>query len=219
VKEKIANLFLFVNDGMISEVGVVWHDRDGTDEEKLFFLQAAVDSDFQKSTRHRLPKSYVIVQGSSDDTHLGAFTYDSLMLLRQSDQEQWNIFLENVVWCHYDFVPATPLMCVTPIVNGKIAIECEQDYSAVAFSLGLLVANPGAKKIIPADEMVKALKRHGSKDWGDIDAKAKARNDEAIDDGDLILSEYHTATGVKFWVITEGDRSETTVTLPDEYQP
>jgi len=54
-------------------------------------------------------------------------------------------------------------------------------------------------------------------DWGDLSAEDKQLNDEAVQDGSRILSAYTTAKGAKVWVITEPDRSATTILLPDEY--
>jgi len=61
-----------------------------------------------------------------------------------------------------------------------------------------------------------ALGRHVRGDWGDVDAEDRAANDRALREGTRVLSSYR-AGGVKFWVITEADRSATTVLLPSEY--
>ena len=56
-----------------------------------------------------------------------------------------------------------------------------------------------------------------SGDWGDVSDGDKRSNDEAVKDGDRILSAYHAPDKTKFWIITESDRSSTTFLLPDEY--
>ena len=54
-------------------------------------------------------------------------------------------------------------------------------------------------------------------DFGDVSEEDWELNEEAVDTGDRILSAYHDRNGVKFWIITEWDRSATTILLPSEY--
>jgi hypothetical protein len=61
------------------------------------------------------------------------------------------------------------------------------------------------------------LLRHVVGDWGEVGAADWRANDRAIRDGDRILSAYTLKTGVRIWVITEADRSVTTILLPEEY--
>jgi hypothetical protein len=60
------------------------------------------------------------------------------------------------------------------------------------------------------------IKRHATGDWGDVDAEDGKANDEALKNGGRLLSAY-TVKGVKVWVITEADRSSTTLLLPQDY--
>jgi len=86
------------------------------------------------------------------------------------------------------------------------------------FQLGKVVATPGALDVIPMDEMRHALGRHWSADWGDLEQEDREANDLALDEGSRLLSAYQTRDSLtKFWIITEADRSVTTVLLPDEY--
>ena len=64
---------------------------------------------------------------------------------------------------------------------------------------------------------MKALRRHVYGDWGDLDDEDKAENEFSVENGYRILSSYTSSNGIKFWVITEADRSATTVLLPEEY--
>ena len=59
--------------------------------------------------------------------------------------------------------------------------------------------------------------RHMAGDWGDVDEEDKAANDQALTDGSRLLSAYRTAAAKKLWIITEADRSATTILLPEEY--
>jgi hypothetical protein len=87
----------------------------------------------------------------------------------------------------------------------------------VSFPLGQLLMTPGVQEKIPPSEMLQALRRHAHGDWGDLDDEDRRSNDLSVRDGSRLLSAYHSKEGVKFWIITEADRSATTVLLPDEY--
>ena len=75
-----------------------------------------------------------------------------------------------------------------------------------------------ASGAIPRDEVYKALSRHANRDWGDLGKIAWIRNDlaHAVNVGRL-LSSYQSQRGIRFWIITESDRSATLVLLPLEY--
>jgi hypothetical protein len=85
------------------------------------------------------------------------------------------------------------------------------------FKLGRLVATPGALAALTKDEIRLAIARHRSGDWGEVSPEDAKENDLSVAEGYRILSAYRTVKGTKFWVITEADRSATTVLLPDEY--
>jgi len=83
--------------------------------------------------------------------------------------------------------------------------------------LGMVVATPNAlAHVNPADIQI-ALQRHMAGDWGDLDADDKQTNDLALKSGERLLSAYQSATGTKFWIITESDRSSTCILLPEDY--
>jgi len=86
------------------------------------------------------------------------------------------------------------------------------------FRLGTLVATPGALDAAPSQQALidLVIQRHQHGDWGDLDAHDKEANDRAVTEGDRILSAYELE-GIRFWIITEADRSVTTILLPDEY--
>jgi len=89
--------------------------------------------------------------------------------------------------------------------------------ATITVPLGMLVATPNALAHVNSGEIQKALQRHVIGDWGELDAEDKKANDEALQSGERLLSAYKTATGTKFWIITEADRSVTTVLLPEDY--
>nr|MBA2637786.1 hypothetical protein [Solirubrobacterales bacterium] len=54
-------------------------------------------------------------------------------------------------------------------------------------------------------------------DWGEVDEEDKAANERSLKEGTRLLSAYHLKDGTKVWLITEADRSATTLLLPQEY--
>lgn len=89
---------------------------------------------------------------------------------------------------------------------------------AAKFQLGQVVATPGALEALGTGEIASALARHSRGDWGEMPEEDKRSNDRGLGpDADRLMSAYRSREGVKFWVITEWDRSVTTVLLPDEY--
>ena len=61
------------------------------------------------------------------------------------------------------------------------------------------------------------LDRHVTGDWGDLDPHDTRANNRALKDGDRIISNYPIGDDVRIWIITEWDRSATTILLPSEY--
>jgi hypothetical protein len=85
------------------------------------------------------------------------------------------------------------------------------------FPFGHIVATPNALARIPNDEIVRALSRHLTGDWGTLDSEDWKANEQALKHGGRLFSAYHSNQNVKFWIITEADRSATTVLLPEDY--
>jgi hypothetical protein len=85
------------------------------------------------------------------------------------------------------------------------------------FELGTLLITPAAQAALTSQDICTALGRHAQGDWGDVDAADKLENERSLREDLRLLSAYHTATGTRFWVITEADRSATTVLLPSDY--
>jgi hypothetical protein len=86
---------------------------------------------------------------------------------------------------------------------------------AFAFVLGC-IATPHALETLHPNYVRSAVARHASGDWGDP-CEDLAANQYALDEGLRLLSSYQDRTGVKYWIITEADRSATTVLLPEDY--
>lgn len=88
---------------------------------------------------------------------------------------------------------------------------------SILFDLGHLVATENARDAISSSDMARAIERHVTGDWGDLCAADKKANDRALCEGSRLLSAYSNAKGTKFWIITEWDRSFTTILLPSDY--
>ena len=87
----------------------------------------------------------------------------------------------------------------------------------VRIPLGRTLATPGVLKVTTEAERSIALNRHSHGDWGAVVGSDWQANDQALQNGERLLSVYHTLSGTEFWIITEADRSATTILLPSEY--
>ena len=87
------------------------------------------------------------------------------------------------------------------------------------FDLGQVVATPGALAALKeaGDGALGFLHRHVSGDWGDVCEHDRQENEFALDKYLRLFSVYHLRDGTKIWIITEADRSVTTILLPSEY--
>ncbi len=87
------------------------------------------------------------------------------------------------------------------------------------FPLGRTVATPGALDALKeaGESPAYYLDRHITGDGGDVPPEDAAENELSVKKGFRILSAYTLSTEVKIWLITEADRSSTTILLPEEY--
>ena len=86
------------------------------------------------------------------------------------------------------------------------------------FPLGQVVATSGALKLLEevGEDPCLLLARHSSGDWGELDAHDRRENELSLRHGWRILSSYPVGNS-RIWIITEADRSVTTILLPEEY--
>jgi hypothetical protein len=88
------------------------------------------------------------------------------------------------------------------------------------FPLGQVVMTPGVAELAHQGRLdpLVYLRRHRCGDWGELDNGDRRQNDRALQSGqDRLFSSYEVASHLKLWIITEWDRSVTTLLLPDEY--
>ena len=83
--------------------------------------------------------------------------------------------------------------------------------------LGRVAATRGILDVVSRGDLLTALRRHQNCDWGIVPHSDWAANDLALTHGGRIISSYESRTKTKFWIITEADRSATTLLLPEEY--
>lgn len=85
------------------------------------------------------------------------------------------------------------------------------------FPLGRTVITPSALEALTGEDVQAALARHARGDWGELDEHDRQENELSLREGLRLLSRYTAANGIVFWIITEADRSATTVLLPEDY--
>jgi len=90
---------------------------------------------------------------------------------------------------------------------------------AAKFELGQLVATLGALAALEeaGEQPGTFLARHAAGDWGDLSEDDRRENEFSLAHGFRLLSAYTLRTGTRVWVISEADRSATTILLPEEY--
>lgn len=93
---------------------------------------------------------------------------------------------------------------------------------AKKFELGQTVVTAAIDARMKADEMFKgfvmhSLARYVECDWGDTCDEDKQSNEDALKDGDRLLAVYKYKDDTTIWIITEWDRSATTVLFPSDY--
>ena len=87
------------------------------------------------------------------------------------------------------------------------------------FALGRTFITPGAEEAlqIAGQTAIEFLRRHMSCDWGELSDDDVRENELSLKKGFRLLSNYQTGKGQQLWIITEADRSSTTMLTPSEY--
>lgn len=111
--------------------------------------------------------------------------------------------------------PSPPLASAAASTTSPAAVTANGD--GTRFPLGYFVITAGAVDVVSAEDIALTIARHLRGDWGFVGAEDWQANDRALREGDRLLSSYDTESGRRFWIITEADRSTTTILLPDEY--
>ena len=101
----------------------------------------------------------------------------------------------------------------TETLHSFVTALCQQ----CRFPLGQIVITRHAREALHPDLVFRALARHARGDWGELCDEDREENELSLKEGYRLLSAYDTADSTKFWIITEADRSVTTILLPSDY--
>lgn len=137
---------------------------------------------------------------------------------RERSQPDYRAFLAAYerAWQQYQDEPAAHILAL--LVTGEQILYRELTKPG-KFDLGQQLATPGALDALTTAGHIppEFLLRHKHGDWGELEEEDKQANEAALVHGSRLLSAYHTRLDGKLWVITEWDRSVTTLLLPAEY--
>jgi hypothetical protein len=88
--------------------------------------------------------------------------------------------------------------------------------SAPKFPLGQIVITANANSLLDQVDVQQGLTRHAAGDWGEVPPEDRKENELSLKEGFRLMSVYRSGS-LKFWIITEADRSVTTVLMPEDY--
>jgi hypothetical protein len=90
---------------------------------------------------------------------------------------------------------------------------------SVRFQLGRLLSTPGALRALEKNNqgVLEFIQRHAKGDWGDVCEEDRKENELSLQYGFRLISVYSLNDGTKIWIISEANRSATTLLLPEEY--
>ena len=83
--------------------------------------------------------------------------------------------------------------------------------------MGRIVTTNTARAQLTQSDIMTGIQRHQAGDWGDVAEPDRQANEHSLKEGHRLLSVYRASNGVQFWIITEADRSSSTVLLPEDY--
>lgn len=109
MEERILNIYLVINDGYVEEFRAVCYEEEGTDDRKISFLKSKVVADFESAYKFDAPKD-----------KKGIFMPYRKFSKLESRGKQFMLFEE--IFTSFE-VPQNPLICVTPVVDGKIMAQ------------------------------------------------------------------------------------------------
>ena len=139
---------------------------------------------------------------------------EMLAIYQNAEQNERNAIIEQID----SFLSVVPQDAKTFWLKFRHKLEILNE-PKVLFQLGKTVMTIGAKEALKESNQlpITFLARHQSGDWGIVCEDDKRENELSVKEGFRILSAYKTARDVKIWIITEADRSSTTILHPSEY--
>ncbi len=120
---------------------------------------------------------------------------------------------------HYTFLEVVPKDAKIFWLKFRRKLETLNEQSSVLFPLGEVYLTIGAREALEESNQTpnEFLAKHQSGNYGDICKDDWEENDLSLKEGFRILSSYKTSKDIKLWLITEANRSATTLLLPEEY--
>jgi hypothetical protein len=109
-----------------------------------------------------------------------------------------------------------PIVITVAIPEGEFIELNHLRPNDARFPLGEMVITANAAARLDRTAVTDGLRRHAAGDWGDVPPEDAQLNESALKHGDRLLSVYGVG-GNRFWIITESDRSVTTVLMPEDY--
>jgi hypothetical protein len=85
------------------------------------------------------------------------------------------------------------------------------------FRLGRIVTTPNALQFLTHHDILRGIQRHQAGDWGDVGENDRLANERALIEHTRLWSVYRANNGLKFWIITGGDRTASTILMPEDY--
>lgn len=137
---------------------------------------------------------------------------------QEPHQPTWRLILARYEQAWERYSQASTLHNFNVLKAGEAMLVAEL-LKPGKFPLGQMVATPGAIDAMAASQHIapEFLLRHKHGDWGKLGEEDKAENAFSLLHGLRVLSAYDTRLSERLWVITEADRSVTTILLPEDY--
>ena len=154
-------------------------------------------------------------QQDAKAAYLNRQSEQMLALYENADTTEREAIIKNID----SFLEVVPKDAKIFWLKFRRKLETLNEQSSVLFPLGEVYLTIGARETLEESNQTpnEFLAKHQSGDWGIIGKEDWKENDFSVKVGFRILSAYETSQDEKLWIITEADRSSTTILLPSEY--
>jgi hypothetical protein len=154
-------------------------------------------------------------QQDAKAAYLNRQSEQMLALYENADTTEREAIIKNID----SFLDVVPKDAKIFWLKFRRKLETLNEQSSVLFPLGEVYLTIGARETLEESNQTpnEFLAKHQSGDWGIIGKEDWKENDFSVKVGFRILSAYETSQDEKLWIITEADRSSTTILLPSEY--
>jgi hypothetical protein len=123
MRERVFNLYLYIDSDLITELGAVAYDSEGTDPAKLRFLQSRAPLDYASARRAPVPVRYLRLERGQQEP-VAALRYEAYLWLSRLGRhlEVFEELFEELA------APPAPLVCITPVVDGRPRIDAIREF-------------------------------------------------------------------------------------------